>query len=187
MNTKTIYATTVFTAITLILGLSVAPAMAGGIPGYAVVNSATADQNGGSLKLSVTTGGDIPRFADDFINSVLVFGFAWADLDTGEVILATIHPTIGRDSNQNPDNWHTHPGLLVDGTDSSAFCVFSLGTSQGGISIQGDTLSLNISTNQAGVTLAGLDGAVGFTVIADSDCTDTGLGVVPTAAPVGFS
>lgn len=187
MISKTIHVTTIFTAITLILGLSVAPAMAGGIPGYTIVDSATADQKGNSLKLSVTTGGDIPRFPDNFVNSVLVFGFAWADLDSGKVILTTIHPSIGRDSNQNPDAWHTHPGLLGAGTGSSAFCVLALGTSQGGISIQGDTLSLNINTNQAGVTLAELDGAVGFTVIADSDCTDTGLGVVPTASPVAFS
>ena len=177
---------TVFAAVTLVLGLSIAPAMVYGTNGYTTVTSATADQKGGSLKLSVTTGGDIPRFPDAFVNSVLVFGYAWADLDTGKVILATIHPSIGRDSNQNPDAWHTHPGLLGAGTGDSDFCVLSLGTSQGGISIKGDTMKLNISTNQAGVTLAELDGAVGFTVIGEAGCS-LGLGVVATAAPVGFS
>jgi hypothetical protein len=185
MTSKTTLMTT-FVAVTLVLGLSVAPAMVYAIPGYATVNSATADEKDGTLLLSVTTGGDIPRFADDFINSVLVFGFAWADLDSGKVVLTTIHPTIGRDSNQNPDNWHTHPGQLGPGTENSAFCVVTLGTSQGGISIKGDTLSLNIETSQAGVTLAELDGAVGFTVISDNAC-GLGLGVSPTANPVGFS
>ena len=186
MKTKTTLIAS-FVAITLVLGLGVAPAMAG-FSGYMTVTSATADEKDGSLKLSVTTDGKIPRFPDEFINSVFVFGFAWADLDTGDVVLATIHPEIGRDSHQNPDAWHTHPGLLGAGDDEDVnFCVLSLGTSQGGLSIKGDTLRLNIETSQTSVTLAGLDGAVGFIVVEDDDCIDTGLGVVTTGAPVGFS
>jgi len=182
--TKTILMT-IFAAVTLVLGLSIAPAMVYGTNGYTTVTSATADEKNGSLKLSVTTGGDIPRFPDIFINSVLVFGYAWADLDTGKVILATIHPTIGPDSNQNPNAWHIHPGLLGESLNSD-FCVLALGTAQGGLSIKGDTLRLNVETSQAGVTLADLDGAVGFTVVEDVSCGST-LGVVVTAAPVGFS
>jgi len=179
-----------------ILGISLAavfaismimlPAYAGG---HAVVTSATAEQKGGSLKLSVTAGADIPRFPDALANSVLVFGYAWADLDTGDVVLATIHPTIGRDSHQNPDAWHPHPGVLGLGEDqgsSSDFCVLSLGTAQGGIKIKGDTLNLNIASNQAGVSVDDLDGAVGFVVVADGDCGST-LVVNVTAAPVEFS
>ena len=59
-----------------ILGLSLAavfavsmmmlPAYAGG---HAVVTSATADEKGGSLKLSVTTGGDISRSPDGLASS----------------------------------------------------------------------------------------------------------------------
>ncbi len=174
-----------FVAITLVLGLGVAPAMAGLMPGYATAISATADEKDGSLKLSVTADGKIPRFPDEFINSVLVFGFAWADLDTGDVVLATIHPEIGRDSHQNPDKWHTHPGLLGQEENTADFCILSLGTSQGGLSIKGNTLKLNIETSQTSVTLAGLDGAVGFTVVADDGCTSE-LGVNVTAAPVVF-
>ena len=187
MKTKTTLLAS-FVAITLVLGLGVAPAMAGGMPGYATAISATADEKDGSLKLSVTADGKIPRFPDDFINSVAVFGFAWADLDTGDVVLATIHPTIGRDSHQNPDKWHTHPGLLGAGDDEDVdFCILSLGTSQGGLSIKGDTLRLNIETSQTSVTLAGLDGAVGFIVVGDDDCTASGLGVVLTGPAIGFS
>jgi len=177
----------------IILGISLAavfavsmvmlPAYAGG---HAVVISATAAEKGGSLKLSVTTGADIPRFPDGLANSVLVFGYAWADLDTGDVVLATIHPTIGRDSHQNPDAWHPHPGVLGQEGQSSDFCVLSLGTAQGGIKIKGDTLSLNIASVQAGVSVDDLDGAVGFTVVADVVCT-SGLGVNLTADPVGFT
>jgi hypothetical protein len=73
----------------------------------------------------------IPRFPDQFIESVLVFGYAWVDSDTGEGIVVAIHPEF-RDSNQNPDAWHTHPVQLSsgDGT-SSDFCIEELGTSQG--------------------------------------------------------
>jgi len=45
----------------VLIGGSLAPAMAGG---HAVVVSATADEKDDSLKLSVTTGGDISRFPD---------------------------------------------------------------------------------------------------------------------------
>ena len=187
MKTKTTLIASVV-AITLVLGLGVAPALAGGPPGYTVATSATADEKDGSLKLSVTAAGDIPRFPDEFINDedVLVFGFAWADLTTGNVILATIHPTIGRDSHQNPDAWHIHPGLLGQEGQSSTFCVTSLGTAQGGLKIKGNTLSLNVETSQTTTTLAALEGAVGFTVVEDLVCT-SGLGVVITAAPVGFT
>ena len=175
-----------------ILGLSLAavfavsmmmlPAYAGG---HAVVTSATADEKGGSLKLSVTTGGDISRSPDGLASSALVFGYAWVDLDTGNVVLATIHPEIGRDSNQNPDAWHPHQGVLDQQGQDSDFCVLSLGTAQGGIKIKGDTLSLNIASEQAGVSVDDLDVAVGFKVVEDLDCTST-LGVNLTATPVGL-
>jgi len=168
----------------VLIGGSLAPAMAGG---HAVVVSATADEKDDSLKLSVTTGGDISRFPDALANSALVFGYAWVDVDSGKVILATIHPQIPHDSNQNPDAWHIHPGLVGAGTINSTFCVLSLGTAQGGLSIKGDTMRLNVETSQAGVTLAELDVAVGFKVFADAGCVATGLGSELTGPFVGFS
>jgi len=183
MNTKTILGLSL--AAVFAVSMMMLPAYAGG---HNVVLSATADEKDGSLKLSVTTGGDISRFPDALASSALVFGYAWADLDTGDVVLATIHPNAGRDSNQNPDAWHPHPAVLGAGTADSNFCVLSLGTAQGGIKIKGDTLSLNIETSQTSVTLAGLDGAVAFRADVDAGCTTgPGLGVVITAPPVGFS
>jgi hypothetical protein len=52
------------------------------------------------LTLRVTS---LDSLMPSFIHSVAVFGYAWADLDTGKGIVAVIHPTIGRDSRQNPD------------------------------------------------------------------------------------
>ncbi len=175
MISKTILAATIFAAVTLVLGMSVAPVMAGGPPAYTTVNSGTWTQNGNSLSLSVSTAGDIPRFADTYISNVLVFGYAWPDLQTGDVVLATIHPFIGRDSNQNPDAWHTHPGTLGDSANND-FCVLTLGTSQGGLSIQGTSMGLNIPASQAGVSASAIDAAVAFVVVGDGSC-GTGLGV----------
>jgi len=179
-NTKTILGISL--AAVFAVSMMMLPAYAGG---HAVVTSATADEKGGSLKLSVTTGGDISRFPDALASSALVFGYAWVDLDTGDVVLATIHPNAGRDSNQNPDAWHPHPGVLGQEGQSSDFCVTSLGTAQGVIKIKGNTLSLNITTSQAGVSADDLDVAVAFKVVEDLDC-DTELGVNLTATPVGL-
>src|SRR5260370_6832306 len=78
-------------------------------PAYLAVSSFSAPlQNPNLAKLSVTTGGNIPIRADDFINSNPVVGLAWADLRTGKVFVATIHPVLGRDSLQNPAGWHAH-------------------------------------------------------------------------------
>jgi hypothetical protein len=146
-------------------------------PPYTQVVSASKEQSGGSLKLSVTAAGDIPRFPDSFIHSVLVFGYAWVDTTTGMGIVAAIHPTFV-DSHQRPHGWHTHTVTLSAGTSSSTFCIASLGTSEGGLSIHGDDMNLNIAVNQAGMTADSLNVAVSFVVQSDSGCTTTGLGVV---------
>jgi hypothetical protein len=110
------------------------------LPNYTTAESAQAEGSGGALKLVADVAGDIPRFADTFIGSVAVFGFAWADLGTGRAVVAVIHPAIGRDSNQNPDAWHSHPVQLAGGAGTSNFCIISIGTSQAGIVIAGGLL-----------------------------------------------
>ena len=150
-------------------------------PSYTGLDDAAAEQRGGSIGLMVNASGSIPRFPDDFLASVAVFGYAWADLGTGRGIVAVIHPVIGRDSRQNPDGWHTHPVQLAGGTKpagTSDFCVVSIGTSQGGIAIQGDVLRVQMSVHWAGVAASALDVAAAFKVQGDTGCAATGLGVV---------
>ena len=147
-------------------------------PTYTQLDGAAARGTRGSLHLTVNTGGAIPRFPDAFILSVPVFGYAWVDVATGRGVVAVIHPAIGRDSRQNPQGWHTHPVLLGAGTASSNFCIGSIGTSQGGISIQGEVLRLNMALRQAGIPAAALDAAAAFAVQPDAGCPPTGLGVV---------
>jgi hypothetical protein len=88
----------------------------------------------------------------------------------GDGIVAAIHPGF-RDSNQNPSAWHTHSVILSVGTSSSNFCIRQLGTSQGGISIINNKLSVNIP---AALTP---NVAASFLVQQDSGCATTGLGV----------
>jgi len=151
------------------------------LPSYAALDGASVGGAGGALHLSVDASGEIPRHADDFVHSVAVFGYAWADLDTGRGIVAVIHPTIGRDSRQNPAGWHTHPVELTAGTTAlggtSDFCLVSIGRSQAGIAIRGDELSVHIADRWAGIAPAALDVAAAFVVQADAGCSATGLGV----------
>jgi hypothetical protein len=148
------------------------------IPAYATVQGGSASGVGGAIHLEVDAAAEIPRFPDAYISSVAVFGYAWADVDTGEAIVAVIHPVIGRDSNQNPDGWHTHPVQLATGAGGSDFCILSIGTSQGGIAIRQDRLRLNMAGRQAGIQPSELDVAASFIVQSEAGCAASGLGVV---------
>ena len=146
-------------------------------PAYTHLEAASAAGTPGSVELSVHAGGAIPRFPDDFVRSVAVFGFAWVDLGGGQAVVAVIHPTIGGDSHQNPDGWHTHPVVTTTGTATSDFCVAAIGQSEGGISILGDVLRLSMPVGKAGLEASALDVAAAFIVQGDAGCTATGLGV----------
>lgn len=150
------------------------------LPDYTQLDDAAVRGSGGSMQLSVDAAGDIPRQPDAFIQSVAVFGYAWADLATGKGIVAVIHPTIGRDSKQNPDGWHTHPVQLTGGTTAtggtSDFCIVSIGRSQAGIAIQGELMRTNMALQWAGLDVNALDVA-SFVVQADAGCSGSGLGV----------
>lgn len=173
-------ATVVAVAANLALAAVVAASEAG--PSYLAVSAWSADVVGDSLvKLSATTNGAIPKRADQFINGNVIVGIAWADLGTGTALVATIHPTLGRDSNQRPDSWHLHTVQLAGGaTAPNDFCLVSVNsTPTAGIAIQGDQMTVNLDASKlpAGVSAADLDAAVGFTVHGgDAGCA-TGLGV----------
>lgn len=171
-------------AANLALATLVAASQAG--PSYIAVDSWSADATGtNGVRLSATTDGLIPKQPDEFIGSTAIVGIAWADLATGTAVVATIHPVIGRDSNQRPDQWHVHTVQLAGGaTAPNDFCLVAvLTTPQAGIRIQGSTMSINLDANRlpdAGsgpIAVGDLDAAVGFTVhTGDAGCA-TGLGV----------
>ena len=168
----------------LALAAVVAAAQAG--PGYLAVGGWSAGAIGPNLvRLSATTNGAIPKRADQFINDNVIVGIAWADLGTGTALVATIHPTLGRDSHQRPDSWHLHTVQLAGGaTGPNDFCLVSVNsTPTGGIAIQGSSMTINLAASKlpdAGngpISVDDLDAAVGFTVHGgDAGCV-TGLGV----------
>jgi len=177
--TKKVLVATSLVAIFVVSMLGIHNAMASiSGPAYLIVSDFSASSQGSNLvKLSATTGDDIPRKPTDFIAAHAVAGVAWADLDTGKILVATIHPTLGRDSNQNPDSWHVHTATLGAGTASSDFCVASIdSTPTAGISIKGNTISVNVKQDKLPVPVGDIDGALGFVIDVDPAC-DSDLGV----------
>lgn len=165
-------------ALALVLVTAV-PAAAPG-PEYLDVDSWTAEsQNANAARLSATTGGDIPKKPDAFIQSHLVVGIAWADLQTGKAFVTTIHPVIGRDSRQRPDSWHAHTVTLRGGaTAPNDFCLVSIdSTPTAGIPIQGNVMRVNVQQWKMPVPLEAIDASAGFTVEPDAACAPTALGV----------
>lgn len=135
-------------------------------------------KNKSTALLSATTKAAIPRHPNTFIRSNPVVGLAWVDSQTNKAFVATIHPVIGRDSNQNPRAWHAHTVTLTGGaTAPNDFCVGSIAsTPTAGLSIQGATMKINVRGSALPVPPAAFDLAVGFTVQSDAACT-SGLGV----------
>lgn len=174
--------------VSIVVALGVAAAVGAMIahasgtgPGYLQVSPtswAAALQNPNLAKLSVTTRGALPRKPDTFISSNPVIGLAWADLDTGKVFVATIHPVLGRDSHQNPDSWHAHTATLTGGaTAPNDFCVASIdSTPTAGIQIHGNRMDVNVRADRLPVAPSAFDAAVGFTIQPDPAC-GSGLAV----------
>jgi len=161
-----------------VLGASSAQAAVPG-PAYLAVTSFSATmQNSNLAKLSVSTRGAIPIRADDFIASNPVVGLAWADLRTGKVFVATIHPALGRDSRQNPQGWHAHTATVSGGaTAPHDFCVVSIdSTPTAGIAIHGNSMAVNVSASDLPESPDRFNAAAGFTLQMDSACA-SGLAV----------
>ena len=175
---RTTRATVAAVAANLALAAVVAGAQAG--PSYLAVADWSADELSGNVaELSATTNGAIPRSPDAFIGENAIVGLAWADFGTLTAVVATIHPVIGRDSNQRPDSWHMHTVQLGGGaTAPNDLCLVAVtSTPTAGISIQGATFTARIAASDLPVPVGSLDGAVGFTVHGgDAGCA-TGLGV----------
>jgi len=167
-------------AISLTSAGIVAGSQAG--PGYLAVSDWTSTAQGtNGVRLTATTNGAIPKQPDEFIGSNAIVGIAWVDADTWTALVATIHPVIGRDSNQRPDSWHIHTVTLnpAGATAPDDVCLVSVdSTPTAGVNIQGALFSVNIdrSSMPPGVDAGDFDLAAGFTVHADAGC-GSGLGV----------
>jgi hypothetical protein len=140
-------------------------------PAYTNVtdSSVTANPTGKVYFFSVTTNGNIPHVPDGYINSKLVFGYAWLDTDTSPIsaVVVTIHPGI-KDSTQNPNLWHPHTAKLQPTNDCSGvglgLQVVELASPTAGVSINGNNLTLRIKADSATVTPGTFDAATAFTI-----------------------
>ncbi len=171
-------------AANLALAAVVAASQAG--PAYLAVSDWSASAQGqNGVRLTATTNGSIPKQPDGFITGNVIVGIAWADLNTGTALVATIHPTLGRDSNQRPDAWHLHTVQLAGGaTAPNDFCLVAVtSTPTAGISIDGSTMTIQLGASKlpdagAGpISVDDIDAAVGFTVHGGDAGCETGLGV----------
>ena len=126
-------------AANLTLAALVAGSQAG--PGYLAVGDWSAEAQGGNgVRLTVSTDGLIPKQPDAFINGNAIVGLAWVDAGTWTALVATIHPVLGRDSNQRPDSWHLHTVTLdpAGATAPNDVCLVSVDTTPtAGINLQG--------------------------------------------------
>lgn len=149
-------------------------------PAYLAVGDWYAGAQGNNLAtLTATTGGQIPKRPDDFVNGQLIVGIAWVDVQTMSAVVATIHPELGRDSHQRPDAWHLHTAVLAGGaTSPNDLCLVSVSsTPTAGIQISGSTMRINIRASELPFAPDAPDLAAGFTVhTGDAGCA-TGLGV----------
>jgi hypothetical protein len=181
---KRLTATAMAVAANLAFAAVVAGSQAG--PSYLAVSGWSAGAvSPNTVRLSATTDGAIPKRADQFINDNVIVGIAWADLGTGTALVATIHPTLGRDSNQRPDSWHLHTVQLAGGaTAPNDLCLLSVNsTPTAGIAINGNSMTIYLAASKlpdggdGPISVGNLDAAVGFTVHGgDAGCA-TGLGV----------
>jgi hypothetical protein len=140
-------------------------------PAYTTVtdSSVTANPTGKVYFFRVTTDGNIPHVPDDYINSKLVFGYAWLDTDTDPIsaVVVTIHPGI-KDSTQNPNLWHPHTAKLKATDNCSSVGlgleVVGLASPTGGVAINGNNLTLRINADSATVKPSTFDAATAFTI-----------------------
>ncbi|HJU14065.1 MAG TPA: hypothetical protein VJ792_06365 [Candidatus Nitrosotalea sp.] len=156
----------------VLAALVISPAMATGPASWQhVVSSSVTAKNGQTSTLGVVAADNIPRHTD------VLGGFAWvyASGSPNTVFVAVTHNGV-RDSTQNPDGWHTHNVNLAFGASpGSNACITGLADTNAGLSIQGNTLSVNVRNSELTGSLT--NSAVAFTIVADPGCAGTGLGV----------
>ena len=178
MDYKVIGAVTA--AIVLAVALIGYPMAKAQAPSYTTVTSSdvTSNPTGKVYYFSATTGGNIPHVADDYINEVLVFGYAWLDVNSDPInaVVVTIHPTF-RDSAQNPNHWHPHIAKLQKTDDCAGYGLglqvvnasdlYKNGPASpnGGISINKNTITLRLNADDATVSPSTFDAATAFTIV----------------------
>ncbi|MDE1763704.1 MAG: hypothetical protein KGH88_05620 [Thaumarchaeota archaeon] len=135
-----------------------------------VVSGSVTPNNEQTTTLSVTASGVIPRHTD------VLGGFAWLYTNGPNTVFVAVTHTGVRDSTQNPDGWHAHNVQLAFGaTPNTAACIVGLSDANVGLSIHGNMLTVNARNSELTGRFSGV--ATAFTIVPDSGCVVTGLGI----------
>lgn len=147
-----------------------APAMATSFASWQKVTSGNVvPQNSQTTKLTLVAADAVPR------HTSVLGGFAWIYASGPNTAFAVTTHNGVRDSNQNPDGWHAHNVLLASGTGNSDACIAGVSDdTTAGISIQGNTLTVNVRNSTFTGSLSG--SAVAFSIQGDNGCS-SGLGI----------
>ena len=160
-------------------------------PYLAGVSGTGTTQNSNLAKFTLTAGSTIPTHLSASDLAFPVYGYALADTSTGNALVAAIHPSFS-DTVQSPNGWHAHvvtlsgTGMTTPGDD---FCITSITASSppakgnpgitAGISISGNTMTVNFKTSNLPEAAESLTTVTGFVVQLDGGCP-LGLGVATT-------
>ena len=167
MNTKIILGASLAVLFTAFM---IVPVMATGPETWQhVVSSSVNSKNAQTSTLTVNAADNIPT------HTGVLGGFAWIYANgPNTAIVAATHNGV-RDSAQNPDGWHAHNVQLGPGGQNSDACITGLSDANVGLSIHGNTISMNVRNSELTGPLSST--AAAFTIVADSGC-GSGLGVV---------
>lgn len=136
-----------------------------------VVSSSVTSNNDQTTRLSVTASDVIPR------HTSVLGGFAWLYAGGPNTAFVAVTHSGVRDSLQNPDGWHAHNvQLAFNASPNTAACITGLSDANAGLSIQGNTLDVNVRNSELTGTFAPGE-ATAFTIVPDQGCVVTGLGV----------
>jgi len=165
----------------LVLSLAFVMPMAVALPAWTQVDSATKVQDDDTTILTVTTAGaEILRKnppVDELVN-----GFGWLNSVSFKGLVAVVHPEF-KDSTQNPNSWHLHAVQLGSPDGGNTVCIVEFldpvtpneaakTRTNGGINIDGDTLTVSIATSKLPDDP---DVAAGFGVEPNEACGEIGL------------
>lgn len=145
----------------------------------------------GTIAYALATGGEIPKKADDYINSQLVFGYAWLKKPTAtttdtlstrpiiKAVVATIHPSF-TDSRFSPgERWHAHTATLVE-VHGVGLCLASIQSPSFKLAINGNELLEVLKKSHR--TINSADAATSFVLVPNAMCPNVEVPVngVPT-------
>lgn len=177
----------------VVLVLAVATPALAKVPGYTDVLKFKVRPNysEGTIAYYVATGGEIPKQADEYIKSQLVYGYAWLKkptsptIDTAttrpliKAVVATIHPSFTDSRFSSGERWHAHTATLQE-VPHVGLCLASIGSPAFKLAIDGNNLVEVLKKSHR--TINSADAATSFVLVPNRGCPNVEVPVngVPT-------